>query len=221
MYGAMERSLGPQGWWPGRTRFEVIVGAILTQNTSWSNVARAISNLRRAKMLTPQDLASLPTSRLAGLIKSSGYYNIKATRLKRFLRFLQRRYGLSLSRMFARRPSILRRELLAVPGIGPETADSILLYAGEIPTFVVDAYTRRILSRHGLTRPDATYDQVQALFMTALRPNPTLYNEYHALLVAVGKNFCRPLPRCAECPLRPDLERHQPTTARRFLRASL
>ncbi len=216
----MERALGPQGWWPGRTRFEVIVGAILTQNTAWSNVARAIANLHRARALTPQALASLPTPRLAGLIRSSGYYNIKATRLKRFLRFLERRYGLNLSRMFARHPSILRRELLAVPGIGPETADSILLYAGDVPTFVVDAYTRRILNRHGLIRPDATYDQVQALFMTALPPDAALYNEYHALLVAVGKDFCRPIPRCAGCPLRPDLERHRPANSRRFLSMS-
>lgn len=220
MYRAMLDALGPQGWWPGRTRFEVIVGAILTQNTSWANVARAIERLRRARALTPEALAALPQDRLAQLIRSSGYYNVKAGRVKRFLGFLRGRYGLNLSRVFARRPSILRTELLAVPGIGPETADSILLYAGRVPIFVVDAYTRRILSRHGLIAPDATYDAMQTLFMGALPPNAPRYNEYHALLVAVGKAYCRPVPRCSACPLRRDLERHCPTTARRFLALS-
>jgi endonuclease-3 related protein len=217
MYLAMLDALGPQGWWPGRTRFEVIVGAVLTQNTSWANVARAIQRLRGARALTPKALAALPQDRLAHLIRSSGYYNVKAGRVKRFLAFLQDRYGLSLARMFARRPSSLRTELLAVPGIGPETADSILLYAGGVPIFVVDAYTRRILSRHSLIAPDATYDTLQALFMGALPPNAPRYNEYHALLVAVGKTYCRPVPRCGACPLRRDLERHCPATARRFL----
>lgn len=214
----MLHALGPQGWWPGRTRFEVIVGAILTQNTAWTNVARAIANLRQARVLTPKALAALPAPKLARLVQPSGYYRTKAARVKRFLRFLRARYALNLSRMFAERPSKLREELLAVSGIGPETADSILLYAGGVPVFVVDAYTRRILGRHGLIRADATYDAVQALFMENLPPDPALYNEYHALLVAVGKDFCRPLPRCARCPLRPDLERHRPATARRFLR---
>ena len=217
MYRAMLRSLGPQGWWPGRTRFEVIVGAILTQNTAWTNVARAIANLRQARVLTVRALATLPTPRLARLIRPSGYYRTKAVRVKRFVHFLQARYRLDLSRMFAGRPSDLRRELLVVPGIGPETADSILLYAGDVPSFVVDAYTRRILERHGLTRPEATYDAVQALFMNNLPPDVPLYNEYHALLVAVGKNFCRPVPCCERCPLRRDLERHRPVAARRFL----
>lgn len=214
----MLHALGPQGWWPGRTRFEVIVGAILTQNTAWTNVARAIANLRQARVLTPKALVALPAPKLARLVQPSGYYRTKAARVKRFLRFLRARYALNLSRMFAERPSKLREELLAVSGIGPETADSILLYAGGVPVFVVDAYTRRILGRHGLIRADATYDAVQALFMENLPPDPALYNEYHALLVAVGKDFCRPLPRCARCPLRPDLERHRPATALRFLR---
>lgn len=216
----MLRALGPQSWWPGRTRFEVIVGAILTQNTAWTNVARAIASLRRAGVLTPRALATLPTPRLARLIRPSGYYRTKAARVKQFVRFLQNGYRLDLSRMFAERPSRLRQELLAVPGIGPETADSILLYAGEIPNFVVDAYTRRILERHGLIRRDAAYDAVQALFMGTLPPDALLYNEYHALLVAVGKDFCRPVPRCGGCPLRQDLERHRPAAARRFLAAS-
>lgn len=214
----MLHALGPQGWWPGRTRFEVIVGAILAQNTAWTNVARAIANLRQARVLTPKALVALPAPKLARLVQPSGYYRTKAARVKRFLRFLRARYALNLSRMFAERPSKLREELLAVSGIGPETADSILLYAGGVPVFVVDAYTRRILGRHGLIRADATYDAVQALFTENLPPDPALYNEYHALLVAVGKDFCRPLPRCARCPLRPDLERHRPATALRFLR---
>lgn len=216
----MLHALGPQGWWPGRTRFEVIVGAILAQNTAWTNVARAIANLRQARVLTPKALVALPAPKLARLVQPSGYYRTKAARVKRFLRFLRARYALNLSRMFAERPSKLREELLAVSGIGPETADSILLYAGGVPVFVVDAYTRRILGRHGLIRADATYDAVQALFTENLPPDPALYNEYHALLVAVGKDFCRPLPRCARCPLRPDLERHRPATALRFLALS-
>lgn len=220
MYRAMLHALGPQNWWPGRTRLEVIVGAILTQNTAWTNVARAIANLRRERVLTPEALAELPGPRLARLIRPSGYYRTKAARVKRFLRFLRARYALNLSRMFARHPSILREELLSVSGIGPETADSILLYAGGVPVFVVDAYTRRILGRHGLIQPDATYDAVQVHVMENLPPDTRLYNEYHALLVAVGKDFCRPAPRCARCPLRRDLERHRPETARRFLAGS-
>ena len=218
MYREMARLLGPQHWWPGRTRFEVIVGAILTQNTAWANVARAIAGLRRAGILTPRALAALPERQVADLIRSAGYYNIKAKRLKGFLGFLERRYGLNVSRMLGQSPSGLRRELLAVPGIGPETADSILLYAGKVPSFVVDAYTRRILGRHGLIPPEANYDAVQALFMTRLPLDAALYNEYHALLVAVGKDFCRSIPRCAGCPLRRDLERYRPATARRLLR---
>jgi len=217
MYRAMLTVLGPQGWWPGRTRFEVIVGAILTQNTAWTNVARAVANLRQARVLTPRALATLPTPRLARLIRSSGYYRTKASRVKRFVRFLRARYRLDLWRMFRVRPSRLREELLAVPGIGPETADSILLYAGQVAAFVVDAYTRRILERHGIIRPDATYDAVQALFMSRLPPEAALYNEYHALIVAVGKDFCRPVPRCERCPLRRDLEQYRPAAARRFL----
>jgi endonuclease-3 related protein len=217
MYRAMLAVLGPQGWWPGRTRFEVIVGAILTQNTAWTNVTRAIARLRQARVLTPRGLATLPTPRLARLIRSSGYYRTKASRVKRFVCFLQARYRLDLGRMFRQHPSRLREELLAVPGIGPETADSILLYAGQVPAFVVDAYTRRIFQRHGFIRPDASYDAVRALFMSRLPPDAALYNEYHALIVAVGKDFCRPVPRCERCPLRRDLELHRPGEARRFL----
>ena len=220
MCQAMERALGPQGWWPGRSRFEIIVGAILTQNTAWRNVARAIANLRQARSLNPKAMSNIPRSSLARLIKPSGYYRTKAMRVKRFVRFLQSRYRLDLSRMFAEPPSMLRQELLALPGVGPETADAILLYAGQVPVFVVDAYTRRILSRHGLIRSRASYGEIQTLFMRNLLPEVALYNEYHALLVAVGKDFCRPVPRCVECPLRQDLEQYRPGTARRFLARS-
>jgi endonuclease-3 related protein len=221
MYQSMERTLGPQGWWPGRSRFEIIVGAILTQNTSWTNVARAIANLRQARKLTPKAIRTIPQNSLARLIRPSGYYRTKATRVKRFVRFLQVRYGLNLSRMFKDPPLMLRQELLALPGIGPETADAILLYAGQVPIFVVDTYTRRILGRHGLVRSRASYGEIQALFMRNLLPEAALYNEYHALLVAVGKEFCRPMPRCAGCPLRQDLEQYRPRTAHRFLATAL
>lgn len=204
IYRAMLRKLGPQGWWPGRTPFEVIVGAILTQNTAWTNVEKAIRNLQEAELLSPRKLAAVPRATLARLIRSAGYYNIKAGRLQGFLGFL-RRHGLSLRRMFGRPPAALRRELLGVPGIGPETADSILLYAGGVPVFVVDAYTRRILGRHRLTTPEASYDEIQSLFRRHLPPDARLYNEYHALLVNVGKTFCRKAPRCQACPLRFDL----------------
>ena len=201
MYGA----LGPQRWWPARTRFEVVVGAVLTQNTAWTNVEKAIARLRAAGALRPAALAALPRGRLALLLRSAGYYNIKAKRLQNLLRYLRRRCGLRLPRLFREDPAVLRRELLAVNGIGPETADSILLYAGDVPVFVVDAYTRRIMARHGLARPDAAYDELQALFTAHLPRDAALYNEYHALIVMIGKDYCRTAPRCEACPLRPDL----------------
>ena len=205
IYHLMFRAYGPQHWWPARTRFEVAVGAVLTQNTAWTNVEMAIQRLRAAGVLGPAALAALPRPRLAALIRPAGYYNIKAKRLQSLLRFLRRRCGLRLSRLFRDDPKDLRRELLAVNGIGPETADSILLYAGNIPIFVVDAYTRRILARHSLIRPDAGYDETQALFMAHLPHDAAVFNEYHALLVMVGKDYCRTVPRCETCPLRPDL----------------
>ena len=205
LYHLMFRALGPQRWWPARSRFEVLVGAMLTQNTAWANVERAIASLRAAGALPPKTLAALPRPRLARLIRSAGYYNIKAQRLQNLLRYLKSRCRLSLPRLFRVPPEALRRELLAVKGVGPETADSILLYAGDIPIFVVDAYTRRVLARHGIVRPNATYEEMQALFMGHLPHDAALFNEYHALLVMVGKDYCRTVPRCAVCPLRPDL----------------
>ncbi|MFQ5839119.1 MAG: endonuclease III domain-containing protein [Candidatus Methylomirabilales bacterium] len=209
LYHLMFHHFGPRGWWPGRGPFEVIVGAILTQNTAWRNVAKAISNLRATRVLSPARLRALPRERLEEQIRPAGYFRVKAKRLRHFLTWLENRHGGNVTRMFRQDSAGLRRELLAISGIGPETADSILLYAGGHAWFVVDAYTKRILIRHGLLQPDATYAETQTLFMGHLPQDVQLYNEYHALLVAVGKTYCRPRdPRCTECPLMPDLKAH-------------
>ncbi|MEW5946130.1 MAG: endonuclease III domain-containing protein [bacterium] len=198
----MLNSIGPRGWWPGRTRFEVITGAILTQNTAWENVEQAIRNLKRAGALNPGAMAELDERKLAGLIVPSGYYRMKARRLKNFLKFLFDGYGGSLDRLFRLDAPSLRAELLSVNGIGRETADSIILYAAGKPVFVIDAYTRRIFSRHGWCGRRTDYDELQRLFMEKLPGDADLFNEYHALLVHVGKHFCRPaLPHCDGCPL--------------------
>lgn len=201
-FEAMSQNLGPMRWWPARTPFEVIVGAILTQNTSWGNVERAIANLRSAQMLTPSAIAAARTARLAALVRPSGYFRQKAKKLKAFVRFLQREYSGSLKRMFGRPTEILREKLLSVHGIGPETADAILLYAGKHAVFVVDAYTHRIFGRHGITNGEPQYENVRALVEAALPRDPQLFNEFHALVVNTGKNWCRKKePRCGECPL--------------------
>ncbi len=205
LYRHLFRSFGPQRWWPARSRFEVIVGAILTQNTAWTNVKRAIAAMRAERVLNPREIDAAPRGRLARLIRSSGYYNMKAGRLKQFTRFLLTRYGGSVRRMFRTELARLRQELLTISGIGEETADSILLYAGDRPIFVVDAYTRRVLERHGLIAKGATYGEIQRLFMEHLPADAALFNEYHALLVTVGKEYCRKTPRCERCPLRYDL----------------
>jgi len=201
-YRVLFEELGPQHWWPGRTPFEVIVGAILTQSTAWSNVEKAIVNLRGEKLLTPRAMQAVPLARLAALVRPSGYFRQKARRLKAFVKFLRREYAGSLQRMFATPTAVLREQLLAVHGIGPETADSILLYAGKHPSFVVDAYTRRVLARHGLASEKIKYEEMQAMFTAQLPRHAQLFNEYHALLVHVGKTWCRPRdPQCAVCPL--------------------
>ena len=208
-FETLSRSLGPMGWWPGRTPFEVIVGAILTQNTAWTNVEKAITNLRREHLLTPRAIERVPESHLAKLIRPSGYFRQKAKKLKTFVHFLSAEYGGSLTKMFRTPTPELRQQLLDIWGIGPETADSILLYAGQHTVFVVDAYTHRILGRHGLLpnsgrTPD--YETVRAFFETRLPRNTQLYNEFHALLVNVGKNWCRTRnPRCEQCPLKSHL----------------
>jgi endonuclease-3 related protein len=202
-YHSLFDAHGPQHWWPGRTRFEVIVGAILTQNTSWSNVEAAIRNLRCAGLVSPHAIEAIPVAKLARLIRPSGYFRQKAKKLKAFTAFLFSHYSGSLTRMFRAPTRILREQLLAVHGIGPETADSVLLYAGDHPVFVIDAYTRRILERHNLATPKHTYEELRALFESSLPRDSKLFNEFHALIVRTGKDFCRKsAPRCAACPLK-------------------
>ncbi|HEV2521117.1 MAG TPA: hypothetical protein VGT24_01940 [Candidatus Acidoferrales bacterium] len=199
--------LGPQHWWPAETPFEVIVGAILTQNTSWKNVEAAIANLKREKLLSPLAIEKVSVPRLERLIRSSGYFRQKAKKLKAFVRFLRLEYGGALKQMFRTPTAELREKLLGVHGIGPETADSILLYAARKEVFVVDAYTKRILSRHGWTEEDVDYEEMRSLVENNLPRDVSLYNEFHAQFVQVGKNWCRPRdPRCSECPLGPFLE---------------
>ncbi len=203
-FDAMLAAYGPRHWWPGETPLEVIVGAVLTQNTAWTNVERAIANLKAADALDWFRLHAMKPTELAGLIRPAGYFNIKAKRLKNLVAWIVERFEGDLDRMFAVPTSTLREELLAVNGIGRETADSILLYAGQHTTFVVDAYTARILRRHRLIDEEADYEQIKDLFESSLPADTALFNEYHALLVEVGKRCCRPRdPRCAECPLQP------------------
>jgi endonuclease-3 related protein len=221
---------GPQNWWPAQSRFEVIVGAFLTQNTAWSNVEKAIAELRRSGALSIKGIRQIPLSKLEQLVRSSGYFRQKAQRLKNFVEFLDSSYDGSLERMFAQPTEKLRMELLALHGVGPETADSILLYAGDHPVFVVDAYTRRILERHKIIDAKTGYEEVRELIERvigeaepeSLRPrcpgedprHPASrrsamprnalvqhYNEFHALIVRTGVEYCRKAPRCEGCPL--------------------
>lgn len=220
---------GPQHWWPARTPFEVIVGAYLTQNTSWKNVEVALRRLRAAGLLSLRGIREVPLARLEAAVRPAGYFRQKAARLKTFVAFVDRRYGGALKQMFAQPTQRLRQELLALNGIGPETADSILLYAGQHPVFVVDAYTRRILERHGIAAANLPYEEVQSLcesglaatphtapgrsnHPTAHRPSPMsrarrspraqVYNDMHGLIVNVGKHYClKSKPHCEQCPL--------------------
>jgi endonuclease III related protein len=202
LYRALYAAYGPQEWWPGDSPFEVMVGAVLTQNTAWANVEKAIAHLKRAGALTTARFRELPVRSLAALIRPSGYYNIKAKRLANLMAFLGEHYGGSLGRMFRDDPARLREGLLSVNGIGPETADAIMLYAAGHPVFVVDAYTKRIFSRHGFVPADAGYHEVQQLFLRNLHADARLFNEYHALIVRLGKERCRKRsPRCSGCPL--------------------
>jgi endonuclease-3 related protein len=201
-YKKLYSYFGPQYWWPAGSSFEVMLGAILTQNTSWSNVEKAIANLKKHKLLELSKLYRLSHRRLASLIRSAGYYNIKARRLKEFLKFLHDCYEDKIENMSGEGTLKLRKRLLSVKGIGQETADSILLYALNKPIFVVDSYTKRILLRHNLIEENFGYEEVQNLFMQNLRNSVKLFNEYHALLVRLGKEFClKNRPRCKECPL--------------------
>jgi len=201
VFDRLYAAYGPRHWWPGESPFEVLIGAVLTQNTSWQNVEKAIDRLRRDDLLEPHALYAVPPEELEELIRPAGYFRIKARRLRSLLQFLVERYDGSLEAMFQTGLAELRTRLLQVKGIGPETADSILLYAGGLPAFVVDAYTHRVLARHGWIGFDADYYQIQDHFVSGLPQDAALYNEYHALLVEVGKRHCRKQPRCEGCPL--------------------
>jgi len=202
VYQVLFDKLGPQHWWPGRSPFEVMVGAVLVQNTAWKNVERAIANLRDAGCLEPHAIHALPQAELEELIRPAGYFRVKAKRLRNLVGFVVERYDGSLEAMRASDAAALREELLAVHGIGPETADSILLYALDRPVMVVDAYTHRIWARHGWIDYDVDYHQLQEKVASGLPDDAAVFNELHALLVHVGKHWCRRLPKCEECPLR-------------------
>lgn len=192
---------GPQHWWPGTTRWEIIIGAILTQNTNWSNVEKALGNLRSQSLLDYNTMRSLPLDTLEELIQPSGFYHVKAQRLQSFFDFIKQELHDTIDSLEDMPLAIAREKLLAAKGIGPETADSILLYAFNRPIFVVDAYTKRILHRHGISTSH-DYHVLQSLCMNACEKSVYVYNEFHALIVATGKRFCKPTPRCEECPLR-------------------
>ncbi|HEV3040622.1 MAG TPA: endonuclease III domain-containing protein [Candidatus Angelobacter sp.] len=242
-YLTLIKRWGPQNWWPAQSRFEVIVGAYLTQNTAWSNVEKAIDNLRRADVLSVEGLRKISQEELEQLVRPSGYFRQKARKLKIFIRFLDAEYGGSLDSMFAQPTGKLRSELLSLNGVGPETADSILLYAGNHPVFVVDAYTSRILERHGVIQPETRYEEIQALIeksigsatpealnilkrgteprhpvspMSAMQRSSLAqhYNEFHALIVKTGNQFCRSTPRCESCPLQHFLKGQKPILGR-------
>jgi len=202
IYRTLYRAYGPRHWWPGETPFEVMVGAILTQNTSWRNVEKAIQHLKAKGFLNIRGIHQLKKSELASLIKSSGYYRMKADRLKAFVFFLFKNFNGDIERMVKEDLETLRPKLLSVKGIGPETADSILLYSLQKPIFVVDAYTKRILSRHEIVSEKATYEEIQEVFMNHLSVDEKLFNEFHALLVHLGKTVCKKIPRCDICPMK-------------------
>jgi endonuclease III related protein len=205
-YQAMLEALGHRHWWPARTPFEVCVGAVLTQNTAWTGVEKAIANLNAAGALAPHALFALPQTKIEELIRPAGYFRLKAKRLRSLLEYLRESCGFDLALLSMRDMATVREELLGVSGVGPETADSILCYALGMPSFVVDAYTRRILSRHGMVPEDAQYDELREFFMDVLDPDPALYNDFHAQLVRVGNRFCKTRkPLCEECPLGPFL----------------
>lgn len=201
-YSLLLAAFGPQRWWPGESPFEVLVGAVLVQNTAWKNVEQAIENLREAGVLTLAGLQGLAQEEFEELIRPAGYYRVKARRLRNLLDFIESRYDGSLEQLFSTSLPTLREELLGINGIGPETADSILLYAGGLPSFVVDAYTGRVLARHGWIESEADYHAIQEEFARQLPEDPALFNEYHALLVELGKRHCKKAaPLCAGCPL--------------------
>ena len=200
-YDALLERYGPQSWWPGETPFEVMVGAVLTQNTNWQNVEKAIANLKSKRLLDPFAIDRLPRETLAEVIRPAGYYNVKAARLQNLVGVLVDGYDGDLEAFFSGSLDSLRERLVSIKGIGLETADSIVLYAAGRPTFVIDTYTFRVTVRHGLIFPEASYDDLKSLFEDHLASEVELFNEYHALLVQVGKTHCRKRPKCDGCPL--------------------
>lgn len=201
IYNLLLKHFGPQKWWPAETEFEVIVGAILTQNSNWKNVERAIANLKDKDLMEPERIHSVSEEGLKKLIRPAGYYNAKARKLREFTDFLFEEYDGKLDRFLGLPPEQVREQLLSIWGIGPETADSIILYAAEKPSFVVDAYTRRIFSRLGFVDEKTGYDELKKFFEKNIPRDVSLYKEFHALIVELGKNCCRTKPLCKECPL--------------------
>jgi len=209
----MYSHFGPRGWWPGDTDFEICVGAILTQSVSWKNVAKAIQNLSRAGLLDIAAMYHCPTEEIEKRIVPTMYYRVKAKKLKAFVNHVMEEYNGDLNRFLDRDIQSLREELLGIYGIGPETADSIILYAARKPIFVVDAYTRRIFARLGFWDEGITYDEMQSFFMNNLPHDTPLFNEYHALIVGTGNRFCsNRRPKCEECPVRDFCRKKDGTT---------
>jgi len=203
IYNLLFAHFGPQYWWPAKTKFEVLVGAVLTQNAAWSNVEKAIANLKRENVLSFKKLLKIKEKKLAKLIRPAGYFNVKTKRLKNLLYFIQKSFSGNISSMRKMPLQQLREKLLNVNGVGKETADSIILYALDKPVFVIDTYTKRVLSRHHLSLPEDSYDEVQELCISSLKKDAELFNEYHALFVRVAKEYCRKnKPFCNICPLR-------------------
>jgi endonuclease-3 related protein len=202
IYSLLFDHFGPQSWWPGETSIEIMVGAVLTQNTNWQNVCKAIANLKNAGVLNYEALTYLDNEEMAKLIRPSGYYNLKAKRLKNLLFMIKEKYDGDIDNFISDELEECRKNLLSVSGVGPETADSILLYVAGKPIFVVDSYTHRVFSRHNLVEEESDYHSIQELFMGALPADAKMMNEYHALIVRVAKEFCRKKnPLCQGCPL--------------------
>ena len=209
VFDRLDAAYGPQHWWPGDSSFEIMVGAVLTQNTAWSNVERAIANLKGAGALSVEAMLAMPVDELATLIRPAGYFNVKARRLRALLEWIRLKGGVDA--LAVSPDDRLRSGLLGVHGVGPETADDMMLYAFHRPVFVIDAYTRRILGRLGLVEPKADYETLRGMIEAELGLNVSLFNQFHALIVAHGKDVCRPKPRCGQCVLASDCPVSVPT----------
>ena len=209
IYQILHKALGPQHWWPGDTEFEMMTGAVLTQNTSWRNVEKALNNLKEKNFLSMKKLYRVSVSKLAQLIRPAGYFNLKAKRLKALVHWLKESCSGKIGQLRNFGTETLRNRLLDIYGIGPETADSILVYALKKKSFVIDAYTKRIFSRHGFLKEENSYAMFKDIFEKALPKKIKIYNEYHALIVKIGKDFCRKIPKCSACPLEGDLKKYK------------